>query len=103
MAFDTSDQPPVPDTKDAQSLAHASPLLSELARRALQGNLGSFPPPGSTQQPDGPPPDSQPRATSTTDLSYGKMVETGAEKPEVKHFHDTAEEGIYGEGSGGRG
>lgn len=102
MAFDTSDQPRVPETKDAQSLAQASPLLSDRARRALQGDLGPPTPADSTQPPDGLPPDFQPQVAST-ELGYGKMVETGAEKPEVKHFHDTAEEGIYGEGRGGRG
>lgn len=102
MAFDTSDQPLVPETKDAQSIAQASPFLSEHARRALQGNLGPLPPTDSTRPPDGLPPDFQPQAASTG-LGYGKMVETGTEKPEVKHFHDIAEEGLYGEGSGGRG
>ncbi len=102
MAFDTSDQPRVPDTKDAYSLAQASPLLNEYARRALQGNLGPTSPPASTQPPDGLPPDFQPQLAST-ELGQGKLVETGAEKPEVKHFHDIAAEGIYGEGRGGRG
>lgn len=101
MAFDTSDQPRVPEHKDARSFAQASPLLSEHARRALQGALGPSPA-DSTRPPDGLPPDFQPQVAST-DLGYGKMVETGTEKPEVKHFHDIAEEGLYGESSGGRG
>jgi len=102
VAFDTSDQPNVPETKDAQSIAQASPLLSERARRALQGNPGPFPPTDSTQPPDGLPPGFQPQSAST-ELGQGKLVETGPEKPEVKHFHDIAEDGIYGEGHGGRG
>jgi len=92
----------VPETKDAPGIAQASPLLSEYARRALQGKLAPLPPADSPQPPDGLPPDFQPQVAST-ELGQGKLVESGAEKPEVKHFHDIAEEGVYGEGRGGRG
>lgn len=102
MTFDNSDQPRVSETKDAQSLAQASPLLSEHARRALQGDLGPLPPSDPTRPPGDLPPDFQPQVAST-ELGQGGLVETGAEKPEVKIFHDIAEEGLYAEGRGGMG
>ncbi|MCB0256954.1 MAG: hypothetical protein KDI55_24815 [Anaerolineae bacterium] len=93
------------DIDGTSDVANESPgidvSLSPTGQRAMQGDAGPSPAVPET------PPDDQPTdfhsRSADTELGYGRMVETGAEKSEVTRYHDNAPEGIYGEGRGGRG
>lgn len=74
--------------------------LSLSGQKAMQGD--DHPLPNMPETPDDQP-DAFNSQTATTELGDAMRAETGAEKPEVRNFHNIAPEGIYGEGRGGRG
>ncbi len=94
---------------DAAKEAHApANPLSVTGQRAIQGSDQPAADPMPYNQPAvDTMPNDQPSEfhgqTATTEFGDAMRAESGAEKPEVKHFHDIAEEGVYGEGRGGRG
>ena len=85
MPSDTSDTKDVQEATDAaQESAGATKPLSPTGMKAMQGGDVAAPPP-----------DHQPKS-ATTELGDARRAETGAERPEVKLHHETAD--VSGEG-----
>ena len=89
MSFDTSDTKDVQEATDAaQEPAGATKPLSPTGKRAMQGGDVEYPSP-----------DQWPKS-ATTELGDASRAETGAERPEVKLHHETADVGKEGKPSG---
>ena len=91
MPSDTSDYENVKEAADtAQESAGATKGLSPRGMKAMQGGDVAAPPP-----------DHQPKS-ATTELGDARRAETGAERPEVKLHHETAESSGEGRPSEGK-
>jgi len=89
VPLDTSDYQDVPETNEAtQEAAQATRSLSPTGMKAMQGGDVAAPPP------DHPP------KSATTELGDARRAETGAERPEVKLHHETADVGREGKPAG---
>lgn len=82
MSFDTLDTRDVQEATDAaQEPAGVTKPLSPTGKKAMQGGDVEYPSP-----------DQRPKS-ATTELGDASRVETGAERPEVKLHHETADVG----------
>lgn len=89
MSFDTTEARDVQEATDAaQESPGAAKPLSPTGKKAMQGGDHDYPSP-----------DQRPKS-ATTELGDASRAETGAERPEVKLHHETADVGKEGRPAG---